>query len=113
IPSETPFRQWRRHPSARIEGPQTAVVVADDQKSEIWTDQYGRIKVAFYWDRRTPNDKRVSCWLRVSQGWAGKNWGYLRLPRIGQEVIVSFLNGNPDRPIVTGCVYNAGQMPPD
>ncbi|MCC7424211.1 MAG: type VI secretion system tip protein VgrG [Planctomycetaceae bacterium] len=113
IASDIPFRLKRRHPNARIEGPQTAVVVTDDQSAEIWTDQYGRIKVAFFWDRRTPDSARVSCWVRVSQGWAGKNWGHLRMPRVGQEVIVSFLEGNPDRPIVTGCVYNANQMPPD
>lgn len=113
MPSEVPFRQRRIHSAARIDGPQTAVVVADQADTEIWTDQYGRIKVAFFWDRRDPNDQRVSCWLRVSQGWAGKNWGQWQLPRVGQEVIVSFLEGNPDRPIVTGCVYNAGQMPPD
>lgn len=113
IPSEVPFRQRRLHPAARIDGPQTAVVVADQQNEEIWTDQYGRIKVAFFWDRRDPSDKRVSCWLRVSQTWAGKNWGHWQLPRVGQEVIVSFLEGNPDRPIVTGCVHNATQMPPD
>ncbi|HET6425231.1 MAG TPA: type VI secretion system tip protein TssI/VgrG, partial [Planctomycetaceae bacterium] len=113
IPAEVPYRQSRVHPPARIDGPQTAVVVADQQDAEIWTDQYGRIKVAFFWDRRDPADQRVSCWLRVAQGWAGKNWGHLRLPRVGQEVIVSFLEGNPDRPIVTGCVYNAAQMPPD
>lgn len=113
IPSEVSFRQRPVHPAARIDGPQTAVVVADQADTEIWTDQYGRIKVAFFWDRRDPNDQRVSCWLRVSQGWAGKNWGQWQLPRVGQEVIVSFLDGNPDRPIVTGCVHNAGQMPPD
>lgn len=113
ITSDIPFRLKRRHPAARIEGPQTAVVVTDDQSAEIWTDQYGRIKVAFFWDRRTPDTARVSCWVRVTQEWAGKNWGHLRMPRVGQEVIVSFLEGNPDRPLVTGCVYNANQMPPD
>jgi type VI secretion system secreted protein VgrG len=113
MPSEVPFRLPPRHPTARIEGPQTAVVVADQENAEIWTDRFGRIKVAFFWDRRDPAAQRVSCWLRVSQSWAGKNWGQWQLPRVGQEVIVSFLEGNPDRPIVTGCVYNAGQMPPD
>jgi type VI secretion system secreted protein VgrG len=79
---------------------------------EIWTDQYGRIKCKFYWDQSSASDETSSCWIRVAQGWAGKAWGALFLPRIGQEVVVSFLEGNPDRPLVTGCVYNAQQTVP-
>lgn len=112
VTSEIPWRLPHDVPRPRIEGPQTAVVIADDDDAEIWTDQYGRIKVTFHWDRRT-DEKPASCWLRVAQGWAGKSWGEIRLPRIGQEVVVSFLNGDPDRPLVTGCVYNASQMPPN
>jgi len=90
-----------------MHGPQTAVVTGNDGE-EIWTDKYGRVKVLFPWDRR----KDDSCWVRVSQDWAGKNWGMINIPRIGQEVLVSFLDGDPDRPLITGRVYNADQMPP-
>ena len=79
---------------------------------EIWTDQYGRVKVHFYWDRHDQSNENSSCWIRVSQAWAGKNWGSIQIPRIGQEVIVSFLEGDPDRPIITGRVYNAEQTVP-
>ena len=94
-----------------VQGPQTALVVGP-KGEEIWTDQYGRIKVHFYWDRHDQSNENSSCWIRVSQSWAGKNWGAVHLPRIGQEVIVSFLEGDPDRPIVTGRVYNAEQTVP-
>ena len=79
---------------------------------EIWTDKFGRVKVHFYWDRHDRSDENSSCWIRVSQSWAGKNWGAMHIPRIGQEVIVSFLEGDPDRPIITGRVYNAEQTVP-
>jgi type VI secretion system secreted protein VgrG len=79
---------------------------------EIWTDKYGRIKVQFHWDRIGANDENSSCWVRVAQGWAGKGWGAMSVPRIGMEVVVSFLEGDPDRPLVTGCVYNSDAMPP-
>jgi type VI secretion system secreted protein VgrG len=94
-----------------VQGPQTAIVVGKAGE-EIWTDKYGRVKVQFHWDREGKNDENSSCWVRVSFPTAGKNWGWVSLPRIGQEVIVSFLEGNPDRPIITGRVYNADQMPP-
>jgi type VI secretion system secreted protein VgrG len=99
----------RHKPSVR--GPQTATVVGPSGQ-EIWTDQYGRIKVQFHWDRRGNNDQNSSCWLRVAQIWAGAGWGAQFIPRIGQEVIVDFLEGDPDCPIVTGSVYNAAHMPP-
>ena len=92
-------------------GSQTAIVVGPSGE-EIHTDKYGRIKVQFHWDREGQLDENSSCWVRVSQTWAGKNWGTMILPRIGQEVIVEFLEGDPDRPLVTGCVYNAEAMPP-
>ena len=87
-------------------------IVTGPAGDEIYTDKYGRIKVQFHWDREGKYDENSSCWIRVNQGWAGKNWGHLAIPRIGQEVIVSFLNGNPDTPIVTGAVYNASQTVP-
>jgi len=94
-----------------VKGPQTALVVGP-KGEEIWTDQFGRVKVHFYWDRHDQSNENSSCWIRVSQAWAGKNWGSVQIPRIGQEVIVSFLEGDPDRPIITGRVYNAEQTVP-
>ncbi|WLG95926.1 type VI secretion system tip protein VgrG [Pseudomonas sp. FP198] len=94
-----------------VKGPQTALVVGP-KGEEIWTDQFGRVKVHFYWDRHDQSNENSSCWIRVSQTWAGKNWGSMQIPRIGQEVIVSFLEGDPDRPIITGRVYNAEQTVP-
>jgi type VI secretion system secreted protein VgrG len=97
------------HPVVR--GAQTAVVVGPAGE-EIYVDKYGRIKVQFHWDREGKDNEQSSCWVRVAQLWAGKNWGSIFIPRIGQEVIVDFLEGDPDQPIVTGRVYNAEQMPP-
>ena len=111
IPTATPFRPPRVTPKPLVQGPQTAVVVGKSGE-EIWTDKYGRVKVQFFWDRLGKKDDKSSCWIRVSQPWAGKNWGAMWIPRISQEVIVSFLEGDPDRPIITGRVYNADNMPP-
>ncbi|WP_445287485.1 type VI secretion system Vgr family protein [Variovorax atrisoli] len=111
LPDSAPYRPARVTPKPRTTGPQTAVVVGPAGE-EIHTDQYGRIKVQFHWDRYGKRDENSSCWIRVSQTWAGSNYGAMHIPRIGQEVIVDFLNGDPDHPIVTGCVYNAAQMPP-
>ena len=111
IPNAVPFRPPRRARKPVIDGTQTAVVVGKSGE-EIWTDQYGRVVVQFFWDRQGTSDEKSSCWIRVAQGWAGKQWGFICIPRIGQEVIVSFLEGDPDRPIITGSVYNAEQMPP-
>jgi type VI secretion system secreted protein VgrG len=94
-----------------VEGPQTAIVVGHEGQ-EIWTDKYGRVKVQFHWDRLGSSNHESSCWVRVSQVWAGSGFGGIHLPRIGQEVIVDFLEGDPDRPIITGRVYNADNMPP-
>nr|WP_298142693.1 type VI secretion system tip protein TssI/VgrG [uncultured Pseudomonas sp.] len=105
------FRPLPLTPMPIVRGPQTAVVVGPGGE-EIWTDQYGRVKVHFYWDRHDQSNENSSCWMRVSQAWAGKNWGSVQIPRIGQEVIVSFLEGDPDRPIITGRVYNAEQTVP-
>ncbi|HEY1305501.1 MAG TPA: type VI secretion system tip protein TssI/VgrG [Vicinamibacterales bacterium] len=105
------FRPKRRTPKPFVQGPQTAVVVgpAGDQ---IYTDKYGRVKVQFHWDRYGKKDQNSSCWIRVSSPWAGKGWGSVATPRIGQEVIVDFLEGDPDQPIIIGRVYNAEQPPP-
>jgi len=109
--TKLPFRTPRKTPRPIVRGPQTALVVGPGG-DEIFTDMYGRVKVQFHWDRYGLNDANSSCWVRVSQAWAGKNWGSMHIPRIGQEVIVSFLEGDPDRPIITGRVYNAANMPP-
>jgi type VI secretion system secreted protein VgrG len=111
IPHKVPFRPPQVTPKPVIQGVQTAVVVGKAGE-EIWTDNYGRVKVQFHWDREGKYDENSSCWTRVSQNWAGKQWGAMFLPRIGQEVIVEFVEGDPDRPIITGRVYNAEQMPP-
>ena len=111
IESSRPFRAPRVTPKPVVQGPQTAIV-AGKQGEEIWIDKYGRIKVQFHWDRYSKADETSSCWVRVAQSWAGKNWGSIFIPRVGQEVIVEFLEGDPDRPIVTGSVYNARSMPP-
>jgi type VI secretion system secreted protein VgrG len=95
----------------RVPGPQTAIVVGP-KGEEIWTDKYGRVKIQFHWDRRGSKDEKSSCFVRVSQVWAGSGWGAMHIPRIGQEVIVDFLEGDPDRPIITGRVYNGANMPP-
>ena len=133
IPKETKYYPLRLTPKARIYGPQTAVVVSgksDDEKL-IYTDQHGRVKICFFWDSlddRARTDKTVgseagkedvktktenlSCWVRVAQGWAGNKFGSFFLPRVGQEVIVEFLDGDPDRPIITGSVYNGMNLTP-
>ncbi|BCF91893.1 type VI secretion system Vgr family protein [Paraburkholderia largidicola] len=111
-PATTVFRPSREHyPKPRTTGPQTAIVTGAPG-SEIWTDQYGRVKLAFHWDRHGPKDHNSSCWVRVSYPWAGSNFGGIHIPRVGTEVIVDFVNGDPDLPIVTGRVYNAMTMPP-
>jgi type VI secretion system secreted protein VgrG len=111
IPLSVPFRPYRVTPRPTVKGLQTAVVVGPSGE-EIYSDKYGRVKVQFFWDRLGKKNENSSCWMRVSQPWAGKNWGAMWIPRIGQEVIVDFLEGDPDQPIITGRVYNADQMPP-
>ena len=105
IPSTQPFRAPRITPKPLVQGPQTAIVVGPSGE-EIWTDEYGRVKLQFHWDRYGKSDETSSCWVRVSQVWAGQGWGAMHIPRIGHEVIVEFLEGDPDRPIITGRVYN-------
>jgi type VI secretion system secreted protein VgrG len=111
FPAATVFHPPLTTPRPVIAGTQTATVVGKAGE-EIWTDQYGRVVVQFHWDQVGTNDEKSSCWVRVAQGWAGNLWGSIFIPRIGQEVVVSFLEGNPDRPLITGCVYNALQIVP-
>jgi type VI secretion system secreted protein VgrG len=111
IPSDQQFRPQRRTPKPFVQGPQTALVVGPSGE-EIFTDKYGRVKVQFHWDRYGKKNESSSCWVRVSHPWAGQNYGAIHIPRIGQEVVVDFLEGDPDQPLITGRVYNAEQMPP-
>jgi type VI secretion system secreted protein VgrG len=111
MPASVPYRPLRVTPKPFVQGPQPALVVGKSGE-EIWVDKYGRVIVQFYWDRLGEKNENSSCWIRVSQPWAGGNWGAVWIPRIGQEVLVSFLEGDPDRPVITGRVYNADQMPP-
>lgn len=110
IPTEVVFRPNRETPRPIVEGPQTAMVVGPAGK-ELYVDEYARVKVQFHWDRYGKKDENSSCWIRVSQPWAGSGFGGMNIPRISQEVIVSFLEGDPDRPIISGRVYNAESMP--
>ena len=111
IPFSIPFRPTRVTPTPFVQGCQTAVVVGPSGE-EIYTDKYGRVKVQFHWDREGKKNENSSCWIRVSHPWAGQGWGAVAIPRIGQEVIVDFLEGDPDRPMIVGRVYNAERMPP-
>jgi type VI secretion system secreted protein VgrG len=111
IPVALPFLPPRTTPQPFVHGPQTALVVGGPG-DEIATDKYGRVKVQFHWDRIGTDDLSSSCWLRVATHWAGTQWGAIHIPRVGQEVIVAFLEGDPDQPIIVGSVYNADNMPP-
>jgi type VI secretion system secreted protein VgrG len=111
IPSSTPFRSAQRTAWPRTHGPQTAKVVGPQGES-IWTDKYGRVKVKFHWDRHAKGDDTSSCWVRVSSAWAGQGFGGVQIPRVNDEVVIDFINGDPDRPIITGRVYNEASMPP-
>ncbi|CAI0924609.1 type VI secretion system tip protein TssI/VgrG [Serratia ficaria] len=111
IPASTPFRSAQRTPWPRTHGPQTARVVGPQGES-IWTDKYGRVKVKFHWDRLAKGDETSSSWVRVSSAWAGQGFGGVQIPRVGDEVVIDFINGDPDRPMVTGRVYNEASMPP-
>ena len=105
MPYDVPFRPLRTTEKPFVHGPQTAMVVGPAGEP-IHTDKYGRVRVQFHWDRYGKRDERSSCWIRVSHAWAGKGWGDVNLPHVGHEVIVSFLEGDPDRPMITGRVYN-------
>ncbi|RCX01456.1 MULTISPECIES: type VI secretion system Vgr family protein [Kosakonia] len=111
IPSSVVFRPAAVTAWPKTYGPQTAKVVGPQGES-IWTDKYGRVKVKFHWDRLAKGDDTSSCWVRVSSAWAGQGFGGVQIPRVGDEVVIDFINGDPDRPIVTGRVYNESSMPP-
>jgi type VI secretion system secreted protein VgrG len=111
LPADMPFRPEAKTRWPRTYGPQTARVVGPAGES-IWTDRFGRVKVKFHWDREAKGDDSSSCWIRVSSAWAGQGYGGVQIPRVGDEVIVDFINGDPDRPIITGRVYNEASMPP-
>ncbi|MEP6897883.1 MAG: type VI secretion system tip protein TssI/VgrG [Rhodanobacter sp.] len=111
MPLALPYRPPRSTHKPRMRGPQTAIVTGPAGE-EIYTDQYGRVKVHFFWDHLGKSDDKSSCWIRVSQAWAGRGWGAFFLPRIGMEVIVDFIDGDPDHPLVTGCVYNGDNTTP-
>jgi type VI secretion system secreted protein VgrG len=111
LPTSETYRPQRLTPKPHSMGPETAVVVGPPGE-EIHTDEYGRVKVQFHWDRYGKKNDQSSCWIRVANPWAGAMWGFIHIPRIGQEVLVDFLGGDPDYPIITGSVYNDKQMPP-
>ncbi len=111
MPLDEPYRVPRLTPRVTMPGPQSAIVVGPEGE-EIHADEFGRVKVHFHWDRYDKSNEKSTCWVRVSQPWAGKGWGGYFIPRIGQEVIVDFLNGDPDRPIIIGRVYNDDQPKP-
>jgi type VI secretion system secreted protein VgrG len=111
IASSVPFRPARVTPRPVVEGPQTARVVGP-RGEEIYVDEHARIKVQFHWDRVGEENEKSSCWIRCAQNWSGAGWGFVFIPRIGMEVVVTYLEGDPDRPLVTGCVYNGENRPP-
>jgi len=111
LPRDVPFRPSRTTRKPVMQGTQTAIVTGR-QNTEVDPDEYARVKVKFHWDRHGERNETSSCWIRVSQPWAGGNWGAMSIPRVGQEMIVDFLEGDPDQPIITGRVYNGDQMPP-
>ncbi|RZI55206.1 MAG: type VI secretion system tip protein VgrG, partial [Rubrivivax sp.] len=111
IPAAQQYRPPRRTPKPLVAGPQTAIV-SGPAGEEIHTDKYGRVKVQFHWDRRGKSDERSSCWVSVAHPWAGSNFGGIHIPRIGQEVIIGFIEGDPDAPIIMGRTYNGENLPP-
>jgi type VI secretion system secreted protein VgrG len=111
IPTGLPFRPARSTPRPVVQGTQTAVVVGP-AGTEVFTDKYGRVKVQFFWDRQGKNDEHSSCWVRVGAAHQGQENGFVTTPRIGDEVVVSFLEGDPDQPIIVGSVYNPHRPPP-
>lgn len=112
IQSRQPFRTMPAAVKPVVVGLQTAVVAGSDTAEDISVDKYGRIQVTFHWNKSDKENAHISCPVRVASSWAGKNWGAVSIPRVGQEVVVSFLEGDPDRPLVIGSVYNADNMPP-
>lgn len=112
IRANVPWAPVRARAKPVVQGPHTAVVVGNDDEKDILVDEFGRVRVQFRWDRAAPNNEKSSCWIRVSQAWAGDTWGWITIPRVGQEVLVDYIEGDPDQPIITGRVYNGEKMPP-
>jgi type VI secretion system secreted protein VgrG len=111
IPWDVPYRPPLEHPKPKVLGTQSAVVTGPEGE-EIFCDQYGRVKVQFFWDREGQHDDKTSCWMRVASNWASQNFGSINLPRIGMEVLITFLEGDPDQPLITGCLYHGVNLPP-
>ncbi|WLG42752.1 type VI secretion system tip protein VgrG [Pseudomonas sp. FP1740] len=111
IPWDVPYRPPLDHPKPKVLGTQSAVVTGPEGE-EIFCDQYGRVKVQFFWDREGQHDDKTSCWMRVASNWASQNFGSINLPRIGMEVLITFLEGDPDQPLITGCLYHGVNLPP-
>jgi type VI secretion system secreted protein VgrG len=109
---EEPFRPALVTPRPTIAGVQSAVVVGPKGDDEIYCDEFGRVRVQFHWDREGKHDEKSSCWMRVSQAWAGSGFGTMVIPRIGQEVLVAFFDGDPDQPVIVGRAYNASKTVP-
>jgi type VI secretion system secreted protein VgrG len=112
VSPDKPFRPELKTLRPVVEGTQTAVVVGPSGE-EVWTDSHGRVKCQFHWDREGQNDENSSCWIRVATPWGGKGYGHVSIPRIGNEVVIEFLEGDPDQPLIVGSVYNADQTPPN
>ncbi|MFJ3008284.1 type VI secretion system tip protein VgrG [Pseudomonas fluorescens] len=111
IPWDVPYRPPLDHPKPKVLGSQSAVVTGPEGE-EIFCDQYGRVKVQFFWDREGEHDDKTTCWMRVASSWAAETFGSINIPRVGMEVLVSFLEGDPDQPLITGCLYHGANLPP-
>lgn len=111
IPWDVPYRPQLEHPKPKVLGSQSAVVTGPEGE-EIYCDQYGRVKVQFFWDREGQHDDMTTCWMRVASSWAAETFGSINIPRVGMEVLVSFLEGDPDQPLITGCLYHGANLPP-
>ncbi|KAA0996532.1 type VI secretion system tip protein VgrG [Pseudomonas sp. ANT_J12] len=110
-PWNVPYRPPLEHPKPKVLGTQSAVVTGPEGE-EIFCDQYGRVKVQFFWDREGQHDDKTSCWMRVASNWAAQTFGSINLPRVGMEVLITFLEGDPDQPLITGCLYHGANLPP-
>ena len=111
IPWDVPYRPPLKNPKPKVLGSQSAIVTGPAGE-EIYCDEYGRVKVQFYWDREGAFDDKTSCWMRVASNWASQSFGSINLPRIGMEVLITFLEGDPDQPLITGCLYHGVNLPP-
>ena len=111
IPWDVPYRPPLDHPKPKVLGSQSAVVTGPEGE-EIFCDQYGRVKVQFFWDREGQRDDKTSCWMRVASSWAAETFGSINIPRVGMEVLITFLEGDPDQPLITGCLYHGANLPP-